>query len=86
MVVEMEDEINIHLCSLHRMECGRTTLSEATRYSTITGIRSIETDERLISSMLAVEYSLVMPRKEVRLKRSPTGAFEGSRGRDDTWQ
>ena len=61
----------------------RTTLSDASRYSTITATRSSDTDERLMSSMLAVEFSLVMPRKEVRLKRSPTSAFEGSRGMDE---
>src|SRR5260370_9017425 len=83
MAVEMEDEINFHVCLLHRMECAEQlclTHQDIPQYSTITATRSIDTDERFISSMLAVEYSLVTPKKEVRRKRIPTSAFEGSRG------
>src|ERR1700692_3405742 len=49
----------------------RTTLSDASRYSTITATRSIDTDERFISSMLAVEYSLVCRKKRCGSNESP---------------
>ena len=85
----MEDEINFHLCLLHRMECAEQLCltHQDIPQSLPHGLSTqIDTDERLISSMLAVEYSLVMPKKEVRLKRIPTSAFERSRGKDDTLQ